>query len=355
MRPKPPVKPPSPYRIFLTPALHRRFVRACLWSYCASGIFAIFIEGSSLSTTVSLSAILTLCSPTWNYRASQNIHGFSASLHLLPSHILHSALRRSRYTIALGPEAKLIFTVGASTTASAFESFRNAALSVTPYTAAVLYIASSVLFGEISIWSASADARLSVVEKGGPSARAHLNERPLYYRSLFFVLALTQFFYHFGLDLDRIIFPFHKNNSPVGANPPFLNYKAAGALAAQSLGKSVFAGLVGTLGYRYVYRTTLWEWAFTSLDYLYSFPKHSYNRRNYHFDISGLFLKFVVAGFMLSFLWDFTNTTFSYYIVEPPLKKGNPITDDSKDPNGSLLNGLKDKRVHRKVSNHCSS
>jgi nucleoporin NDC1 len=151
------------------------------------------------------------------------------------------------------------------------------------------------------------------------------------------------------LDLDRVIFPFHKSGIQSDRTPSFLKYQALGVLAGRSLAKSVIAALVGTIGYRFVYRSIIWEWAFNSLDYLYSFPKHSYNRRNYHFDISGLFFKFVITGFLLSFLWDFSNTVFSYYIVEPPLKKGQPITDDSKDPNGSLINGLKDKRLHRKA------
>jgi nucleoporin NDC1 len=163
-------------------------------------------------------------------------------------------------------------------------------------------------------------------------------------------LALIQASWHLAFDLDSILFPLRKNGIPASSTPPFLTYQSLGTIAGVSLAKSAFAALVGSVGYRFIYRSVLWEWAFSLLDYFYSFPKTSYNRRNYHFDISGLFVKFVFAGFMLSFLWDFTNAVFSHYIVEPPLKKDKPITDDSKDPNGSLINGLKDKRLHRKVS-----
>jgi nucleoporin NDC1 len=189
----------------------------------------------------------------------------------------------------------------------------------------------------------------------GVNARTHLNERPLYYLSLFFTLALIQVAYHLALDLDRIEFPIKKNGATLDASPPFLSRKAAGKLAATSMIKSFVAATVGTAGYRFIYRNLLWEQAFGLLDYLYSFPKNSYNRRNYHYDLGGLFVKFLCAAFFLCFLWDLSNALFSYYLVKAPLKKGKPITDDSKDPNGSLVNGLKDKRPYRQVrrAGHC--
>jgi nucleoporin NDC1 len=58
---------------------------------------------------------------------------------------------------------------------------------------------------------------------------------------------------------------------------------------------------------------------------------------------------------MMIFLWELSNAVFTLYVAQPPLKKDNPLTSETKDnagsyvtksqdPNGSLLNGLKSKK-----------
>lgn len=53
---------------------------------------------------------------------------------------------------------------------------------------------------------------------------------------------------------------------------------------------------------------------------------------------------FISQGLSLVMLWQLVNTAFGIYISQAPLKKDKPITSDSKDPNGSLLSGLKAKK-----------
>lgn len=53
---------------------------------------------------------------------------------------------------------------------------------------------------------------------------------------------------------------------------------------------------------------------------------------------------FITEGTLLVVLWEFVNKTFDVYIAQEPLKNDLPITNDSTDPNGSLLNGLKSKK-----------
>lgn len=52
----------------------------------------------------------------------------------------------------------------------------------------------------------------------------------------------------------------------------------------------------------------------------------------------------------MNFVWSSGNTAFSVFMVREPLKDGNPLTSESKDPNGSLLNGLKSKKLSIKVN-----
>ncbi|KAI9801402.1 MAG: hypothetical protein M1825_003381 [Sarcosagium campestre] len=61
------------------------------------------------------------------------------------------------------------------------------------------------------------------------------------------------------------------------------------------------------------------------------------------FHISVLF-RVTAAGFMLSMIWEVSNLCFSVFVAQVPLKATNPLTADSKDPNGTLLAGLKAKK-----------
>ena len=48
--------------------------------------------------------------------------------------------------------------------------------------------------------------------------------------------------------------------------------------------------------------------------------------------------------FMLVALWEVSNASFDIFVDGAPLKKGEPLTTSSIDPNASLLTGLKSKR-----------
>ena len=68
----------------------------------------------------------------------------------------------------------------------------------------------------------------------------------------------------------------------------------------------------------------------------------------YHYT---LLIKMFCSSFLLVFLWDLTNLAFGAFVGQPPVKRGKPLTTDSRDPNGSLLNGLLSKKNLVKVSN----
>ena len=54
------------------------------------------------------------------------------------------------------------------------------------------------------------------------------------------------------------------------------------------------------------------------------------------------------ASFLFCTLWDITDLALTLQLEKGPFKNGQPLTSESKDPNGSLVNGLKSKkpRVH---------
>ena len=57
-----------------------------------------------------------------------------------------------------------------------------------------------------------------------------------------------------------------------------------------------------------------------------------------------LMLRSFGLGFLLLTLWMATSIAFNLFLDQEPMKKGVPLSTGSKDPNGTLLNGLKAKR-----------
>ena len=52
----------------------------------------------------------------------------------------------------------------------------------------------------------------------------------------------------------------------------------------------------------------------------------------------------VLTGFLLAFTWEMSSLLFRTYLRKEPVKKDLPLSAASKDPNGTLLNGLRAKR-----------
>lgn len=117
-------------------------------------------------------------------------------------------------------------------------------------------------------------------------------------------------------------------------------------LSLISAGLSVTGPLLYSLTFRRTaWRTSLacarffrWDIAYTQeLSYI---PPYHY----------GLIFRSFFSGFLLLLIWRVSNVAFSAYVAQEPLKRGQPLSEDSKDPNGSLINGLKAKKTAVKVS-----
>jgi nucleoporin NDC1 len=156
--------------------------------------------------------------------------------------------------------------------------------------------------------------------------------------------------YHLSSNIDEVIFPLDKLStlswglrlqSSLATDVP--------RLLLRVFTKSVSAMIIGLIAYDYIYRQFLWNWAFSTLQYTYDFPRNSQPRRSGVPAVYELEFKFLVHAFLLTFLWDIINYVFSALIVAQPLKNGKPITSDSKDPNGTLLSGIRSRRQFQRV------
>jgi nucleoporin NDC1 len=109
----------------------------------------------------------------------------------------------------------------------------------------------------------------------------------------------------------------------------------------------VGAWLFGTIFYFAGPRHLIWDWYYAFSRYVISLSKASKPTGVAPF--MPLVFGFVIEGTLLVVLWQFVNKAFDLYIAQEPLKNDLPITNDSKDPNGTLLNGLKSKKDAVKV------
>lgn len=186
--------------------------------------------------------------------------------------------------------------------------------------------------------------------------KKRLNERPIYLRSFFFMLAFLQAVLHLCYDYDRAFLPTAdckaKNRSNYRAHivlAPIEQLKiAAPSLVQRVLLRATLAAISGPFIYATFIRRTAWGWALFLARMLWDMPAAvdlSY-MPPYHIS---LLLRSLGSGFLLILLWESSNTIFSAFVAQEPLKNGQPLTDESRDPNGTLLNGLKARKEVVKV------
>lgn len=187
-----------------------------------------------------------------------------------------------------------------------------------------------------------------------PWERKQLNERPIYLRSVFFILALLQTFIHLYYDYDRVYLPVYKKTGSAQQRsvimiPPTSQLKTIiPSLVQTVVVRSVLVSIFGPFVFAIFIRKTAWAWTLALARILWDMPaaaELSYIPPYHIF----LVLRCVGSSFLLMLLWESSNAIFSVYVAQEPLKNGAPLTEESKDPNGSLLNGLRSNKDVVKV------
>ena len=247
--------------------------------------------------------------------------------------------------------------VGFRTSNSAYQTFMRYAFRSQTVQTALWYLFSAYVYSEIYIWSAPKDADLNRIKMIRNTERPTLNERPIYLTCFFYFLAIVQAGIHLYYDYDRIDMPITKTKS-LGSSTegghtsvsPEMKLKAKlSPLAISALYRAFVIAVVSPFIYSLTIREFAWGFTRSFAKYFWSLPKSSAlpSIRPFHW---GLLLRTVTAGFLLILLWEVGNAAFSVYVAEPPLKIERPITYESRDPNGSLLTGLKGKKLQTRVS-----
>jgi Nucleoporin protein Ndc1-Nup len=185
-----------------------------------------------------------------------------------------------------------------------------------------------------------------------------LNERPIFLRSNFFLLSLMQAAYHLWWDVSRIKLPRvepaaePEHDSRLSVVPPAQRVRNAIApMLASTAGRTGVATFCNLFIYALFLRQTAYHWSRDIGRIIWNIARNAEPGfvPPYHWT---LLVRSFVSGTLMIFLWDFSNFVFSLYVAQEPVKKDKPLTDDSPDPNGSLLNGLKSKKELVRVSTY---
>ncbi|KAJ5745392.1 hypothetical protein N7520_010574 [Penicillium odoratum] len=314
---------PRPYRRILTSSLHRRFVHASALALLVCYGIAIAIGDKS--------------SFFWSWFPIGSC-GVRAVLLFVSSLVV--------FVLRVGQ-----MHLGSRTTTSSLGTLRSLFPLQVAQTFA-WYLFSAWWFTEIYIWSSSTSAHLEMVIRGRPHERPHLNERPIYIHSFHLILACVQAASHLYYDYDSVPIPVVKraqNADDQRTHPVPQTSKHIQRL----LPKMVMTGLTRTatmaaitpVVYRLFLRQSAWSWSLYFAKLFWNFPR-SASEPDSFFPPGFLLLVFRswFSGSLLVLCWQCTNLFFSVFIGKEPLKRGQPLTSEAKDPNGSLLNGLKAKK-----------
>ena len=169
------------------------------------------------------------------------------------------------------------------------------------------------------------------------------------------MLAILQSGMHLWYNYDSVTLPVMQAKADANSEQP--SKQGHPVLQMKSLlpdmGWKIFvraAGIavVGPMVYALFIRRAAWNCSLYFAAILWDVPASQLSYiPPYHYSL--IFRSFT-SSFLLITLWEFSNAIFSAYLIQEPMKREQPLTSISKDPNASLLNGLKAKREIIRVS-----
>jgi nucleoporin NDC1 len=274
------------------------------------------------------------------------------------------------------------YHVGVRTASSPARALRAHILTRQTAEAVVWYTISSAIFLVVHVIVAPERSGLSMVAYT-PARRAILNEKPIYFMCAALLSGVWQALMHRFFDEDRldlsVMLPgadqiglARKDSSgalaaivdaaarawlPPGAATAV--YRITGALSAvlpsrlpdvlmAAFARSVVVVFSTFPAYFLVLRGPARSWALKLIRPFVSLPRSNAVPHGLPVDVLFM-LRCAYAIFHLMFIWYVANQAFSTFMARPPLKNGQPLTADSKDANGSLLNGLRNKKLRFQV------
>ncbi|KAJ2967037.1 hypothetical protein NUW58_g10530 [Xylaria curta] len=318
-----PVARRAPYKDFLQPALQRRF----------AGTAAILL-GLAYFESLTLSRWNSLIWP-WLPLGLPGLRALAIFLCVLPIIILRIAHAH----------------MGVRTSNSLFETLTNTVLLFSTLETVLTYVISALIFSQVYLKSTPEEAGIRWISYA--TGRARLNEHAVFYTVNLLVLGLVQGVVHVTLDQDRLVLgTVHARPEDGGHNegdeallrPPEHWGTKIGQWAPILIVRcGMLAITVAMTSYIALYhflRISAWRSSMWFFRFFYSdLPRYNLppGGAPWSFWMLG---RTIWASFLLGLLWYFADIAFRVQLAREPLKREQPLTAESKDPNGSLLNGL---------------
>ncbi|KAI0154324.1 nucleoporin protein Ndc1-Nup [Xylariaceae sp. FL1272] len=309
----------APYKDFLQPALQRRFAGT------AAIILALaYFEALTLSSWQSL---------IWSW-FPVGLPGIRA-LAIFAS-VLLTLILRIAYS-----------HMGIRSSASPFETIVNSALPFRNFMTILIYGASAWFFSQAYLMSTPEESGIRWITHA--SGRARLNEQAVFYTVSVTVLGVVHGVLHIVRDQDQLVLGTVKaKNADEAAKSDHWAAEIGDWLPVIVLRSGMLAIASGLFNYAILYpflRKSSWTWYMRLFRIRYSeLPKSNlppYSGGPWSF---WMLLRTIWASFLLSLLWHCADIVFHLLLSHAPLKNDRSLTAESKDPNSSLLNGLKSKK-----------
>ena len=166
------------------------------------------------------------------------------------------------------------------------------------------------------------------------------------------LLAVVQSVFHLYYDYDRIPITVAKRTPgaadqrthPVESVSKRIQFMLP-TFIRDGVTRSGAVAVICPVVYAFFLRRPAWSFTMYFAKLFWNFPRSAADPPGLVPPISpGMFVRTLVSGSLLVICWQTANLFFSVFISKEPLKRGQPLTGEAKDPNGSLLDGLKAKK-----------
>lgn len=230
--------------------------------------------------------------------------------------------------------------------------FRKIALSTTSFWTVFWYLLSAFVFTSVYTWSAP---DLAWTISGGHNAPDMLNEKPIFLRLYTLLLGGAYAMVHLYLGNSSLVIPISSLPASPNTEVKAQNTHPQKSILAQLQQRSSSAVLrilsvpttvmiLAPFLNTFFFRQLFWQ-MHLSIAKLFNNLSRA-NARPVGLPPLGPLhlLRCLLAGFLLAATWEMTTILFLTYLGQEPTKAGFPLSTTSKDPNGTLLTGLRAKR-----------
>ncbi|KAK4678608.1 hypothetical protein QC764_309200 [Podospora pseudoanserina] len=247
---------------------------------------------------------------------------------------------------------------GVRTTSSPFATFLDSLRSFNTLETILTYAFSAWAFSQVYLWCLSEDAGLEYISYYHAD-RARLNEKAVFLTTHCVLVGVWHGLRHLFSDVDRLHYGIAKpppqdadKMADKKANADDGDFNTQLQKLAQKLPEIVVFTLTQALTsttatmitYSVFLRGFVWRFTMSLFRPVYNLPKTNMTPMTLPFSLT-IILRCLWTSVLLTFVWTLGNEAFSLFMVKNPLKNNKPLTSESRDPNGSLLNGLKAKKL----------